>query len=86
MGLGWFVVREIRGVKEDNRTNYHMIDKKIHGVEIMVGPYAQDIHELKETQTGNKVTLTELRSKVSQIENDQERLQRQLEAIQNKTR
>jgi len=79
--LWWLIIKEMRAIREDNKDNYHNIDKRIHGVELIVGPYAKDIATLKENQTQNMVKISEIRSAMENIKTDQERVQREIEQI-----
>lgn len=73
--------KNFEAVKSENRNSFHQLDKKIHGVEIVVGPYARDIIALKEQQNGNVLEISKLRNQVNNSIEACKRLERQVESI-----
>lgn len=62
--------------------NYHNIDKRMHGIEMVVSPYQKDIRELKENQQSNILKLQAVEHCQSTLKNDIDRIQRQLDTLQ----
>lgn len=62
--------------------NYHNIDKRMHGIEMIVSPYQQEIKELKENQQANMLKISKVESCNATLQNGLERVERQVEALQ----
>jgi len=73
-------------MRAETERAFHSIDKKIHGVEIVVAPYAQDIAQLKKVHGEASMRLTEVASEAESLRRDLGKLERQVEVLQNRNR
>lgn len=60
--------------------NMHSIDKRMHGIEIIVGPYASQMKNLEDRQAENMAKIANIEARLG----DLDRLGRELEAIRNR--
>ena len=70
--------------RAENTANYHAIDKRIHGVEVTVAPYAADLAKFKEKMDASIIKVTGLEASVKSLDSTTERLERELEALRNR--
>lgn len=72
---------ELAKIRQENTNNYHLIDKRIHGVEVATLPYQRDIDELKKQYADLIQRITDQSARLSVVESNDLRHESELKAI-----